>query len=472
MRRGFEMAGKQDASDALFARVLERIKPTKPEVAEERALARRIAKRLRDVIPPEIGVELVGSVAKDTHLRGDRDLDIFLMFPKSYERADLAKKGLEFAKRALKPGEKWQVGYAEHPYLKAVIEKCNVEIVPCFKISDISERASSADRSPMHTRYVLEFLDEKGIDDVRLLKAFLKRLGIYGAEVKIEGFSGYLCELLVIEAGSFRKLLENAATSWHMPALDPESHYGHAAEIRKKFPDAPLVVIDPVDANRNVAASVSASSLARFILAARAFLKAPTERFFFAGNMKMAKSDAAALQRKWKERGTHVFALEFKPPGVVEDILWPQLKKAAKIFATRLGEFGFSVLDYSYWTDEKTSAILLFELEHAELPRVQKVLGPEVRYEKGAADFMHSHRNAHAGPWVEGNRVVALEPRRLFRAQDAISEIAKAPEKYGIPSHIAKALPKARRIPASALFKAKYLEFTSNYVRKKEPFSN
>ena len=458
---------KTDAMDALFSQVVSRIKPTKHEIAEERALVRRIAQRLRDAIPPEIGIELVGSVAKDTHLRGDRDIDIFLLFPKGCSHEDLVKKGLEYAKMAVKPGEKWAIGYAEHPYLKARIEGSSVEIVPCFKITDIAERASSADRSPMHTRYVLEFLDEKGIDEVRLLKAFLKRLGVYGAEVKVEGFSGYLCELLIIEAGSFKQLLEDAAGRWHMPALDPEGHYGHEKAVRAKFPDAPLVVIDPVDPNRNVAASVSASSLAKFILAARAFLKSPAESFFFGEKVKMPKSKAGALQRKWKARGTHVIALEFKPPKVVEDVLWPQLKKSAKVIATRLEEAGFRVLDSGYWTDEKTTCLLLFEFEHAELPRVQKVLGPEVRHAKGAENFAHSHRNALAGPWVEGNRLVALEPRRFFSAADFIAEIAKSPGKYGIPAHVAKMLPSRKLLTAGSLFSAKYLEFTKDYVEKK-----
>ena len=463
--------GKQDAMDALFSRVIERVKPSRHEVAEERALARRIAKRLRAALPHGIGVELVGSVAKDTHLRGDRDLDIFLLFPKGYTREDLAKKGLEYAKLALGPGDKWELGYAEHPYLKAVIEKCQVEIVPCFKIADIAEKASSADRSPMHTRYVLEFLDEKGIDDVRLLKAFLKRLGVYGAEVKIEGFSGYLCELLIIEAGSFRKLLEDASARWDMPALDPESHYEHSRAMRAKFPDSPLVVIDPVDPNRNVAASVSASSLARLILAARAFLKAPSEKFFFVEKVKAVKSDSAALHRRWKERCTHVFALEFKAPKVVEDILWPQLRKAAKITATRLEEAGFRVLDSGYWTDESTTCIMLFELEQADLPRVQKVLGPDVKHAKGADEFIHAHRSALAGPWVEGNRIAVLEPRRLFRAADVISEIAQHPGKYGIPSFIAKVLPRARRVSTGALFRKKYFGFIRGYIEKRDLFS-
>jgi tRNA nucleotidyltransferase (CCA-adding enzyme) len=36
----------------------------------------------------------------------------------------------------------------------------------------------------------------------------MKGTGVYGAEAKVEGFSGYLTELLVINYGSFPKALE------------------------------------------------------------------------------------------------------------------------------------------------------------------------------------------------------------------------------------------------------------------------
>ena len=42
-----------------------------------------------------------------------------------------------------------------------------------------------------------------------------------------------------------------------------------------------MIVIDPTDKNRNVAAIVSKESIRRLSLVARAFIKAPTEKYFF-----------------------------------------------------------------------------------------------------------------------------------------------------------------------------------------------
>ncbi len=454
----------------IFSRVLKRVKPAKPEVAEERAFARKIIKRLHEAIPHDIGVELVGSIAKDTHLKGDRDVDIFLLFPKGTSREDLVKKGLDYAKKALKPGEKWQVGYAEHPYLKAEIEGYEVELVPCYKIREIMDKASSADRSPLHCRYVLEFLTEAECDEVRLLKAFLKRHGVYGAEVRTEGFSGYLCELLIIEFRKFETLLREAAAWGGVPVLDPENHHADKEALRAKFPLASMIAIDPVDPDRNVAAAVSADSLARFMLAARAFIKNPSEEHFIMKKEEVGAAGLERLRKKFEARGTRLIALEFKAPEVIEDVLWPQLRKAANNFATRLEEKGFRLFDSGYWSDEKI-CLMLFEFEVAELPAIQKVLGPDVKHAKACEDFANAHKKALAGPWVEGGRMAAAEPREWRRAVDLVEEITGHPAKYGIPSHIAKAITGFERLEPSTLFSEKYSEFMLKYVEKKEILS-
>src|SRR5436190_1381599 len=111
-------------------------------------------------------------------------------------------------------------------------------------------------------------------NDVRLLKAWAEGIGVYGAEAKVLGFSGYLCELLVLKYGSFRGVLENSL-SWR-PTTVLELDRPPARTFTE-----PLVVVDPVDPNRNVASAVGVEQMATFVHAARAYLQAPSERFFF-----------------------------------------------------------------------------------------------------------------------------------------------------------------------------------------------
>lgn len=100
----------------------------------------------------------------------------------------------------------------------------------------------------------------------------MKNQGIYGAEIRVEGFSGYLCELLITHYDSFINLVKEAA-KWEIPTIIDVESYHPKKDLTKVFTKAPMIVIDPVDKSRNVAAVVSSTSLSIFIFACRQFLK-------------------------------------------------------------------------------------------------------------------------------------------------------------------------------------------------------
>lgn len=418
--------------------MLRKIKPTRSEEFAERLLADRIMARLKAVIPGDVEVELAGSIAKQTNLKGDRDFDVFILFPKTYSRKQLETLGLRWAKAAIAP-HPWTIGYAEHPYLHASFEACDADIVPSYKIEEISEKATSVDRSQLHTKWVKARLTEKQRDDVRLLKAFLKGIDAYGAELKVEGFSGYLCELLVAHYGSFANVIA-AVERWRRPVIDVEKHYDERA-LGQKFP-TPMIAVDPVDRERNVAAVVSEASLATFVCAARKFLKKPSERFFFPAKKEIS---AARLRKALAER-KNVLVLLFRAPGVVPDVLWPQLKKAAHAVSKHLEAAGFRLIGSGWWSDEKKSCVLLFELEVAELSPARKVRGPDVWHAQDLDAFVAAHGRALGGPFIEGTRAVAIERRRHTTAASLLKEIVARPLKYALPSHIAASLRRGFRV--------------------------
>jgi len=460
-------------STNVLENALERIKPTPAELKAERKFSDKIISRIKSKVPKDVGVTLVGSVSKGTSLKGDGDIDIFLLFPKAkYHREDLATIGMKFAKFALAKGDKFEIGYAEHPYLKAQIideeikAPREVEIVPSFKISSASELGSAADRSPLHTEYILKHLSEKQRDDVRLLKRFLKRLAVYGAEVKVEGFSGYLCELVIAKYGTFDSMIK-AVSSWHEPVIDLESAYNSELEARQRFAFAPFTVIDPVDSKRNVAAAVSETSLSKFILASRAFLKSPSQEFFFETQKKITAKRVAEMKAALFGKGApKTIAIKFPAPVIVPDILWPQLRRTARILFERLESAGFSVFDYSYWTDEEKECAIIFSLIVSELPNLEKTIGPEVHHEAGVTDFAAKHRSVFAGPWVGGNRIYAAKKRRFTKAEDLVSYILEHPAEYAIPSKLAELGKKHKHINEKILAK-QYLAFLQDYVYKK-----
>lgn len=445
----------------VFAYALEKIKPTPDEQAEDKAFIDRFVKHVDALTPKEVEVQLAGSTCRGTNLRVDRDFDVFLLFPKSYSKKELETKGIAWAKKAIGKS-KWELAYAEHPYVRAWVEKREIDIVPAYKITQFAERETAVDRSPLHAAYISPRLTEAQKDDVRLLKQFLKAVGVYGAEGRIRGFSGYLCELLVLVNGTFLKLLNAASTGWNIPVFDIE-RTANANELIKRFPGAAMVFIDPVDPNRNVAAAVSKTSLSLFIHTARRFLEKPTTQFFFPVQEEL---DMKWTKAQLRMRDSVIYAIEFAKPKVVEDILWPQLYKFASKISDRAGEFDLSVFDTDIAEAEDTCAVLL-EFEVHRLPRLKKVVGPPLKMRKEVENFMKKHKVTEP-IWFEHDRILALGKRHFLDARDFVNDVIKHPGPYGVPPDIEKSIKKggARILGVSDILK-RYPVFLHAYLRKR-----
>lgn len=440
--------------DEVFRSVLKKITPDEKEKKENRRIALEMVKRIRNEVPACVEVRLMGSVAKGTNLKGKRDFDIFMLFPKEYAHSEMAMLGLNYARKAVMP-DRWTIGYAEHPYLRAIVKGHRVDIVPCYKIADIKEKGSSVDRSQLHTHYVNERITNKQRGDVRLLKQFMRAFGIYGAELRVEGFSGYLCEILILHYGSLEKLMRAAAHEWEMPIIDIEKH--HKIDLREIF-DSPLIVIDPVDKRRNIAAVISQTSLNRFIFACRRFLKKPCKSFFFP-RKRIPK--AGALRKRILERKTKIIAIRFEAPKVVEDVLWPQLKKTAVNIKKFLQMWDFRVFGYYHWSDGKQCVVLL-ELSVDRLPAVRHVVGPSIKFSKDMEKFVKRHRKA-LSVHIEHNKIVAVEHRRVTSAKEAVEAILKEPEKHGIPVNFHPLVKKSKFLSLKRLLGREYIRFVSDY---------
>jgi len=448
------MRASREKIGRIFAASLRKIKPGKQETQNSFDAATHLIRKLERVVPPSVEINLAGSLAKGTNLSKNNEFDIFLLFPRHYAHHEMTLLGLQYARRAF-AGMRTESRYAEHPYLQVFHGDYHADIVPAYKISDIGQKGSSVDRSQLHTQYVNSRLDSAGKDEVRLLKRFMKNFGIYGAELRVEGFSGYLCELLIVQYGSLLALME-AAAKWDDPAIDMEGER-EAATIRKEFA-APLVFVDPVDPKRNVAAVVAQTSLSRFMFECRRFLKNPSEKFFFAEKEERSASEIRGAILK---RGTMCLAARFPAPKVVPDVLWPQLRKTAQALVRHLESKDFSVFGYYHWSDGK-ECVVLFELDRWELPSVRKSLGPSVKFSADVEEFVKKHSGCY-NLHLEHDRMVAVEKRDATDAKRALAEVCRKPHGIGIPCHIEEELPGCQVIEAKKLVSKKYAEFLSDY---------
>jgi len=416
-----------DEVDAMLATVRKRVTPDDEQRVALEAVATEVRQRAEAAVE-ELSVDAevvqVGSTARNTWLPEDRDIDVFVCFPTELTRDELEAYGLEVGHAVLPNGRE---EYAEHPYVVGSVDGYDVDLVPCYAVESATAIESAVDRTPFHTRYVEDRLAaaegsaETLADDIRVLKAFLTAIGVYGSDLKTRGFSGYLTELLVLEYGSSRAVLEAAANEWSPPVrIDPEDHG------QQTFDD-PLVVIDPTDPERNVAAVLHADSLARFQHHARAVLADPSEDQFTPTETAPLSDEAA--EQFFADRATTPVAVVFAAPDIVDDQLWPQLWRSLAGIERELDRRGFAPLRSAAFAEDR--AVLFVECAVAELPAVERHEGPPVHVGEHARSFYEKYAADEdvTGPYIEDGRYVVERERRFrtpeaFLASEAIFEVA------------------------------------------------
>lgn len=383
----------------------------------------------------QVEVLIEGSVAKDTWLKGEREVDIFVRFPTEYEKEEIGGVTISIAKGVWGEGRCVE-RYAEHPFVTAYVRGLKLDIVPCFK-SKPGEWKSATDRTPYHTEFVRNNLSSEEKDEARLLKRFAKGIGAYGAEIRVGGFSGLLCELLVYNFKSFKRTIE-AMSSLRLPFLiDPANYYsGKEAEAYRSFSPS-LIVVDPSDERRNVAAALTQSKLGDMMAASTAFMKYPNTRFFYPLRRPMS---AIQLRRAIRRERRQLLAFELGKVSAPPDIFWGQLYSARDKVQGIMKNADFNVTRTMAWTDEKTSSFIIIELESRTLPLLRKKTGPPV-----GSPHMQRYMDIYAagrgvvGPWIQGERFYIMMRRRHLDAsvylRGALIEYAKT---GGMPSLIAQ----------------------------------
>jgi tRNA nucleotidyltransferase (CCA-adding enzyme) len=422
---------------------------------------------------------LVGSAARNTWLSGDHDMDIFIAMP---EDQDLGL-ALEIA-RLVAPHHEEK--YAEHAYVHATLDCFEIDLVPCYQVKDASRIKSAVDRTPFHNEYITARV--RGLEDeVLLLKQFMKGIGVYGSELRVGGFSGYLVELLVISFGSFPGVLRSAE-NWRPNEVifAPES-----SQIwRDLFHEDPLVVIDPVDPKRNVAAALTLDRMFQFVAAARCFLKQPSLDFFFPAAF-LPLSDEEVLGHM-ERRKSALIVIELPVPHLSEDILFPQLRKAEHSIAALFELHGFDVLRsdallsggsgfredddrasgfleagpgscQSAGSGDEGIARLLFELEVWELSSVKRHPGPPVWEAEHVERFLSRHIETISGPYIQGGRAVVEISRRYTEPRGLLE---REMVKLALGKHIRQQVEKGYRIYlGQEILQIRDLEFRSFLAR-------
>ncbi|MDD5502479.1 MAG: CCA tRNA nucleotidyltransferase, partial [Candidatus Thermoplasmatota archaeon] len=417
----------KQSQEEIRKQVLAKIAPSPEEDKRIKGAAEKLAKRIKEE-SAKLGVSakpmLVGSVAKGTYIRTKPDIDVFIQFPKDTTREKLEESGLAIGKAILSEIE---LRYAEHPYTHGKFEGYDADVVPCFEVSDASQKLSAVDRTPFHTEYVLKHLKEGQRFEILLFKQFLKGIGVYGAEEEIQGFSGYLCEIIVLKYGNFQKTID-ACANWK------EGETIALEKVKHPWFDSALTFIDPVDPNRNVASALSRENFLFFVNACKKYLANPKMEFFFPNPIK----PMAQEELKNRLNSTFITVRFSRPVDLVADTLFPQVRKCAATIAKLCEEWDFKVKRTAYFVDDKITALI--ELEAPEISRTVIHGGPPEKIKENAEKFIakwKSNSMTVRQPYVENGRYFVEIKREFTKPAELIKSKINT---LNIGKHLAEAI--------------------------------
>ena len=297
---------------AVLTEILRKIHPTDQEIDLMKLITKKLSNlieiKAKDLNITYKKIEPQGSTGiKQTQLKNDFDIDLFIGL--DYEKYKPKFKGLSKNKRKketkkdfLKLCTNWIIPsltlkefhnprllYAEHPYVTVDYlldnTKIKIDIVLYFDLNldfiNQNGPITAVDRSPWHGRFIQKELNQKQKNDVRILKQIFKSCYSYGDKSPVGkiGFIGYSAELLIYYFGDLINLLNNFQDLDKIPL---DYYKRNEDELRKivHFQDNHLIIIDPVDKNRNVASAISEKAYKYCNHKISEFLKKPKQDFF------------------------------------------------------------------------------------------------------------------------------------------------------------------------------------------------
>ena len=260
----------------------EEIRPTKEVLQHVDFILEKINRALKKVKIKAVCIK-GGSIAKGTFLKDDYDVDLFVVFNHLYRGKDISK----ILGKALK-GFKTNIIHGSRDYFHLSYKNLLFEIVPVLEVINYKKIENVTDMSPLHVKFVNKNTNKDVRDDIRLAKAFCKAHEIYGAESYINGFSGHILDLLIIHYKGFVNLLK-AASKWKdKEVIDIRKYWDDPlSELNQSKTQGPLVIVDPVQPDRNAAAALSYENYDKFRKAARDFLKKPLKSWDYNKGMKI-----------------------------------------------------------------------------------------------------------------------------------------------------------------------------------------
>lgn len=375
--------------------ILSKIKPSKEEKIFIEKTTKEFLNKLKKIksFKPIIG----GSISKDTWLSGTKEVDVFAAF--NYNKFK-EKNISDVLNKELKKVFKIKKVHGSRDYFHILFNGVIFEVVPILDIKKPEQALNVTDLSPLHIKFVRKFSKLK--DEIRILKSFCKSNYLYGAESYISGFSGYALEVLVIYYGSFKNVLKNSLKWKEKTVLDFYKKLKNPLfELNPSKTISPLILIDPVDKNRNLTSSLSLEKFNKFKELAKEYLKKPSEEFFILK----------------KEIPKEAFVLKIKPVKGKIDIINSKIVKATEFMLNELNKNEFHLLKKDiFWGEE---VIFWFTLKEKLLDEELIKKGPPENFEKNVSEFKKKYKKVFLKDGIYYSKV----KRKYVKVEDLLKDL-------------------------------------------------
>ena len=395
---------------SILNHVLDEIQPDKNY---EKEIFSKLDSIIKKINQNQKGIKAIlgGSGAKRTWLK-TFDADIFALFDyKKYENKndelpDILEKLLK------KKFKKISRLHGSRDYFQIKDGNFTFEIVPILKINKSSEAKNITDVSPLHSRWVAKHSNLA--NEMRLTKQFCKAQNLYGAESHIRGFSGYVCEILTVNYGSFFNLIKNSA-KWHdKVVVDVEKYYKgkdvfHIMNLSKLI--SPLIVIDPVQKDRNASAALSTEKFEQFKKSAKEFIRNPSKNFF-------AKKNLGNLMLSLKKKNMQLIGIKARPLEGKIDVVGSKLSKIYDFVLQEIDKKGFQLIK-SDWDFKEEEANFYFLFGAKPLPKELKIEGPPISLANHVINFKKIHKNT----FQKSGKIFAVEQRKFKSPWDLLKKL-------------------------------------------------
>jgi tRNA nucleotidyltransferase (CCA-adding enzyme) len=364
-----------------------------------------------------------GSVGKGTCLPGIHDIDYFMRFDlKKYGEENLSELCEGVLSSIFKDVLRLK---GSRDYFRVKINDYEVEIIPVLYIKRITQAQNLTDQSPFHVNWIKKNVKvKKNLDfDMRLAKQFFRASGVYGAESWIGGFSGHVTEILVVHYGGFDKLLK-AVLKWKdKTIIDVEKSY-KGTDVLEILDDAktvgPLVVVDPVDKDRNAAAALGLEKFELLQSKIELFLKKPHKKFF--DEIEITVEDIKKMGKR-----NRVLIWKATPEDEKMDVSGAKMVKYSEHISRMFKNEEFIVLDSGMYWNKHDDGLVWVIVDKKDLSKKQMIKGPQTF---GMQNHIMAFKKKYARRknWREGYHYYAEIPRKYTKIDQILRLVKKGEE--------------------------------------------